>query len=180
METRLVPHIHAYNALKEAHPEELVGIQNGGYCLFYGEDAKTAFEKMPVSWLLPADLPGIGQVTVAGIREGGQEAVARVLAHEVLHTCYGCANHGPRWKGYAQRMNDAYGYAIRRTDDYASLGLEDDRPVRYYVVCQRCARRIPRMKRSPLVDHPERYRCPCGGTLRVEEGGAPYPENGKV
>ena len=68
-------------------------------------------------------------------------------------------------------MNDAYGYAIRRTDDYASLGLEDDRPVRYYVVCQRCARRIPRMKRSPLVDHPERYRCPCGGTLRVERVG---------
>ncbi|MCI9367465.1 MAG: SprT family zinc-dependent metalloprotease [Oscillospiraceae bacterium] len=105
------------------------------------------------------------------VREGGQGAVARVLAHEVLHTCYGCANHGPRWKGYAQRMNDAYGYAIRRTDDYASLGLEDDRPVRYYVVCQRCARRIPRMKRSPLVDHPERYRCPCGGTLRVERAG---------
>ncbi len=75
-ETCLIPHIHAYNALKEAHPEELVGIQNGGYCLFYGEDAKTAFEKMPVSWLLPADLPGIGQVTVAGIREGWQEAAA--------------------------------------------------------------------------------------------------------
>ena len=72
----LIPHINAYNALKEAHPEELVGIQNGGYCLFYGEDAKTAFEKMPVSWLLPADLPGIGQVTVAGIREGWQEAAA--------------------------------------------------------------------------------------------------------
>ncbi len=77
-ETRLVPHIHAYNALKEAHPEELVGIQNGGYCLFYGEDAKTAFEKMPVSWLLPADLPGIGQVTVAGIREGWQKAAVRL------------------------------------------------------------------------------------------------------
>ena len=78
-ETCLVPHIHAYNALKEAHPEELVGIQNGGYCLFYGEDAKTALEKMPVSWLLPADLPGIGQVTVAGIREGWQEIAARLM-----------------------------------------------------------------------------------------------------
>ena len=75
-EIRLIPHIHAYNALKEAHPDELVGIQNGSYCLFYGEDAKTAFEKMPVSWLLPADLPGIGKVTVAGIREGWQEAAA--------------------------------------------------------------------------------------------------------
>lgn len=103
--------------------------------------------------------------------QGSREAVARVLAHEVLHTCHGCSNHGARWKSYAQRMNDAYGYAIRRTDDYGSLGLEDDRPVRYYVVCSRCGRRIPRMKRSPLVDHPERYRCQCGGTLRVERAG---------
>lgn len=101
-------------------------------------------------------------------REGSENAVLQVLAHEVLHTCYGCSNHGPRWKGYAQRMNTAYGYHISRTGNYDALGIEDDRPVRYYVVCEACGRRIPRMKRSPLVDHPERYRCKCGGGLRVE------------
>lgn len=100
--------------------------------------------------------------------QGTQDAILQVLAHEVLHTCYGCSNHGKRWKGYAQRMNDAYGYRIRRTDNYTQLGIEDDRPVRYWVVCAKCGRRIPRMKRSPLVDHPERYRCTCGGILRVE------------
>ena len=105
-------------------------------------------------------------------REGSRDAVMQVLAHEVLHTCYGCSNHGPRWKGYAQRMNAAYGYHISRTDSYGGLGIEDDRPVRYYVVCQTCGRRIPRMKRSSLVDHPERYRCNCGGVLRVEDAGA--------
>ena len=76
--TNLLPHVDAYNALKEKHPKELVGIQNGGYCLFYGEDARTAFEAVPVSWLLPVDLPGIGEVTVAGIREGWQEAADRL------------------------------------------------------------------------------------------------------
>ena len=76
--TTLLPHVDAYNALKEKHPKELVGIQNGGYCLFYGEDARTAFEAVPVSWLLPVDLPGIGEVTVAGIREGWQEAADRL------------------------------------------------------------------------------------------------------
>ena len=101
-------------------------------------------------------------------REGSERAILQVLCHEVLHTCYGCSNHGPRWRGYAQRMNAAYGYDIRRTDNYDALGIEDDRPVRYYVVCQRCGRTIPRMKRSPLVDHPGRYRCACGGALRVE------------
>ena len=101
-------------------------------------------------------------------REGSEEAVLQVLAHEVLHTCYGCSNHGARWKGYAQRMNAAYGYHISRTDNFADLGIADNRPVRYYVVCRKCGRRIPRMKRSPLVDHPERYRCTCGGPLSVE------------
>ena len=102
-------------------------------------------------------------------REGSEDAILQVLAHEVLHTCYGCSNHGARWKGYAQRMNAAYGYHISRTDKFEDLGLEDDRPVRYWVVCTKCGRRIPRMKRSPLTDHPERYRCQCGGTLLVEK-----------
>ena len=109
-------------------------------------------------------------------RQGEERAILQVLCHEVLHTCHGCSNHGARWRGYAQRMNDAYGYQIRRTDNYSQLGIQDDRPVRYWVVCRQCARRIPRMKRSPLVDHPERYRCACGGALRVERQG----ENGKM
>ena len=47
----LLPHVDAYNALKEKHPKELVGIQNGGYCLFYGEDARTAFEAVSYTHL---------------------------------------------------------------------------------------------------------------------------------
>lgn len=101
--------------------------------------------------------------------EGSEDAILRVLAHEVLHTCYGCSNHGKRWKSYAAKMNAAYGCHISRTDNFEDLGIADDRPVRYRVVCTRCGRQIPRMKRSPLVDHPERYRCQCGGTLRVED-----------
>ncbi len=112
--------------------------------------------------------------------EGTEGAILQVLAHEVLHTCYGCSNHGARWKGYAQRMNDTYGYHIRRTDNYSELGIEDDRPMRYWVVCGKCGRRIPRMKRSPLVDHPERYRCVCGGPLRVETAEGGQAKTGKM
>ena len=101
--------------------------------------------------------------------EGSEAAILQVLAHEVLHTCYGCSNHGKRWKSYAAKMNAAYGYSISRTDRFEDLGMEDDRPVRYWVVCTRCGRRTPRMKRSPLVDHPERYRCRCGGALLIED-----------
>lgn len=98
-----------------------------------------------------------------------EDMVCRVLAHEVLHTCRGCANHGVRWHIYAQKMNDAYGLGIVRADSFDSLGLADSRPVRYWVVCTSCGKRMGRMKRSSLVDHPERYRCRCGGKVRVEE-----------
>lgn len=78
--TSLLLHVDDYHALKKQHQKELVGIQNGGYCLFYGKDAKTAFEVMPVSWLLPVDLPEMGETTVVGIREGWQEAADRLQA----------------------------------------------------------------------------------------------------
>lgn len=98
-----------------------------------------------------------------------EEAVCQVLAHEVLHSCRGCANHGLRWKEYAGRMNERYGYEVARTDTFEKLGLTDRRPVRYLVVCRNCGQTMNRMKRSALVEHPERYRCRCGGTLEVRE-----------
>lgn len=107
----------------------------------------------------------------APLAQAEDRAVCQVLAHEVLHTCPGCANHGPLWRAWAQKMNQAWGYRIRRTDTFEAMGLPDQRPVRYLVVCTRCGRRTPRMKRSPLVAHPERYRCRCGGALQVIPAG---------
>lgn len=103
----------------------------------------------------------------AVLLEAEEAAVCRVLAHEVLHTCPGCANHGPQWRRWAQVMSRRYGYDIHRTDSHDELGVPDTRPVRYLVVCERCGARMPRMKRSPLVEHPDRYRCRCGGRLSV-------------
>lgn len=106
-------------------------------------------------------------IEIAGQMLGAdEEAVCQVLAHEALHSCRGCANHGQRWKLYAAKMKEAYGYDINRTDSFEKLGLEDQRPVKYVVTCQYCGRQMTRMKRSPLVEHPERYRCRCGGVLR--------------
>lgn len=109
----------------------------------------------------------------APLLEADEPAVCQVLAHEVLHTCPGCADHGPAWRHWAALMSARYGYRIRRTDSLEALGLPDCRPVRYLVVCRSCGRSIPRMKRSPLVEHPERYRCKCGGSLYVTTPAAP-------
>lgn len=112
---------------------------------------------------------GIHTIEVTAILlDADETALRQVLAHEVLHTCPGCANHGARWKGYAERMNALYGYDIHRTDSHRQLGLSDDRPVRWLVVCRSCGKQMPRMKRSPLVNHPERYRCRCGGILYIK------------
>lgn len=111
-----------------------------------------------------------GRYTVevaAALLEAEESAVCQVLAHEVLHTCPGCANHGVRWQRWAGIMSRQFGYHIHRTDSHAALGLEDDRPVRYLVVCRKCGNTLSRMKRSALVEHPERYRCKCGGELFV-------------
>ena len=101
----------------------------------------------------------------APLLAAGEGAVLETLAHEVLHTCWGCKNHGPRWKGYAQRMNAAYGYHISRTNTWEALGLPDPKKANHLVVCRRCGREFKRARASSLVLHPERYRCRCGGTL---------------
>ena len=71
----------------------------------------------------------------------------QTLAHEVLHTCPGCRNHGALWKEYAARMNGAYGYAISRTGTCEALGVADVRPVRYRLVCERCGQEFCRSRR---------------------------------
>lgn len=100
-----------------------------------------------------------------------REVCCQTLAHEVLHTCYGCQNHKKRWHHYAQMMNEAYGYRIERTDTTERLGIEGkSKIVRYIVRCEKCAAEIPRSKRSRLVEHPEHYRCAkCGGHLTVKK-----------
>lgn len=89
------------------------------------------------------------------------------LLHELLHTCYGCQNHGKRWKAYAQRVGEALGVEITRTVplEGPAQPLRQE-PVKYLLQCQSCGRLIPRRRLSKAVKYPSRYRCPCGGKLR--------------
>lgn len=110
----------------------------------------------------------------AALLPAGEKSCMQTLAHEVLHTCPGCQDHGDKWKAYAARMNAAYGYAIRRTDRPENLGVElppATAPVyRWRIVCTGCGKSFLRQKTSPLIKTPQRYRCAaCGGKLRVEK-----------
>lgn len=99
------------------------------------------------------------------VAQGPEAACRETLAHELLHTCWGCLGHGKRWKAYARRMNEAYGYHISRTATNEAMGVEEVRNARYVLRCARCGAEFKRLRASRLTRCPERYRCKCGGRL---------------
>lgn len=100
------------------------------------------------------------------VAEGTELVCREVLAHEILHTCKGCQNHGSLWKLYALKMNQAYGYHISRTATAEELGLKTGTPWKYILTCEKCGAEFGRYRLSALVRHPEKYRCRCGGRLK--------------
>lgn len=99
------------------------------------------------------------------VANGPEKSCREVLAHELLHTCRGCRDHGETWKNYAARMNEAYGYHIQRVTTNVSLGVQRVREPKYLLRCERCGAEFPRFRASELTRRPERYRCKCGGRL---------------
>ena len=97
-----------------------------------------------------------------------KEGLKNTLHHELLHSCYGCMKHTGRWKAYADRVNAAYGYNIRRCATGEEQPLPQDLmpKAKYLIRCSGCGAEYPRQKMSAVVQHPERYRCgKCGGKL---------------
>lgn len=96
-----------------------------------------------------------------------EELLRQTLVHELLHTCYGCGNHGARWKAYAKRAGEAMGLSIERTCPARgeTLPLRQEE-AKYLLECQSCGARIVRMRLSKAVKAPWRYRCKCGGRLK--------------
>lgn len=45
------------------------------------------------------------------------------ILHELLHTAPGCNNHGAVWKAYAEKVNAAYGYNIKRASTAYEKGV---------------------------------------------------------
>ena len=100
------------------------------------------------------------------IADGPEESCRETLAHEVLHTCWGCRNHGKRWKEYAGRMNLAYGYHISRTSTNEKMGVEEERPYKYLLRCESCGAEFKRLRASALTREPGSYHCKCGGRIK--------------
>ena len=94
----------------------------------------------------------------------------QTLLHEMLHTAKDCFKHTGQWKVYANMLNRAYGYNIKRTNSADEMGLPEmkrTKKTNYAITCQNCGYTYNRQRMSVIIDHPERYRCgKCGGNLK--------------
>lgn len=95
------------------------------------------------------------------------------ILHELLHSCDGCMNHGEKWKAMARKVNDAYGYNIKRTSSSSEKGVDKELNkhteivYRYAVQCKECGHIYKRSKMSNVIKHPDDYRCAhCHGKLK--------------
>lgn len=72
------------------------------------------------------------------------------IAHEIIHTCPGCMNHGTTWKMYADRLS-VFGYLIKRTDSAEDKGVKQevvDKTYKYIVTCGSCGSVVAKNRRS--------------------------------
>lgn len=104
------------------------------------------------------------------LTQAEEKHIKETLAHEVLHTCPNCMNHGRQWKLYAMIMNNKYGYEISRTGSCENMGITSPKIERanYAIVCNNCGKTTYRQRESKVIKNPERYRCKCGGKLHIE------------
>lgn len=102
-----------------------------------------------------------------------EKKIRGIIAHEILHACKGCQNHGARWKEYAEKMNAQYDYNIKRVSSFQEVGLEAEQEktsadkIKYIIKCQKCGREYPRQRFTCVMKKINAYRCQCGGKLTL-------------
>lgn len=99
--------------------------------------------------------------------EEAKKGLLDTMLHELLHTCYGCMNHGNLWKSYAARLNEA-GYQVQRANTAESKGVPSiERNYKYSVTCNKCGCTWNYMKRGAVIRslqrNPHSCTCSCGG-----------------
>lgn len=117
-------------------------------------------------------IDGVYRIEISSfIVKSNEKAIRNVVAHEILHTCKDCDNHGPAWKKYVSMMNRTYGYNIKRTSTFKEMGVEEipsaPQEIKYIMKCQSCGKEYPRQRYTCVMKKINSYRCQCGGKLTV-------------
>ena len=91
------------------------------------------------------------------------EHLQNTIFHELLHSCNGCMNHGPRWKAYAQKVNIKWGTNISRTSLYEEYTYQKPK-VNYEIFCPTCNKVIAkrnRLSKAIANGNVRRAKCKC-------------------
>lgn len=100
------------------------------------------------------------------LKDKSIDIIRSVIAHELLHTCPNCINHGEIWKHYAEIASKLLNISIERTMN-EQLVEKRSKNYKYMVKCVSCNNEIYREKLSNLVKFPSDYKCAfCGGALK--------------
>lgn len=103
--------------------------------------------------------------------DSSDDGLLNTIIHELLHTVDGCMKHTGKWKLLADKVNQAYGYDIKRcsTADEKGISTEWTNTVakathKYMCKCSKCGKEVWRQKISDFIRYPEIYQCcNCGG-----------------
>lgn len=94
------------------------------------------------------------------------QEIKNTLAHELIHTCPYCFNHGKNFKFYAEFLNRKLGYNIRTKSNCENFRNNRPKP-KYTLICKECGKEHHRYRK--LQYHIDMYQCKCGGKLKIIE-----------
>lgn len=87
-------------------------------------------------------------------------ALETTILHELLHSCKGALNHGDTWQYYANKVNRAYGYNIKRCTSATEKGIEVvPEEHKYAVECPKCGKVWYYDRLCKIVKTPNRFFC---------------------
>ena len=128
---------------------------------------------------------GTYNITISNMlkQEGVPEkAVKSVIAHEIIHTCEGCWNHGEKFRKYCSIVKEKYGYNPIGTKPSGGhkpedLGIDEekvygDQMFKYIIQCADCGKKWKYNRRQQWFSRLEKCRCPyCkDNTLKFVKG----------
>lgn len=100
------------------------------------------------------------------------QSTKETILHELLHTCENCFDHGIEWKRLAQKVNQAYGYQIKRTTEADEKGIAEMpvlTQVKHRFHCAGCGAVIERVRESKFTKNYHQYRCSKCGAHFIKE-----------
>lgn len=106
------------------------------------------------------------------VENGSEHGIKSTIAHEYIHTCNGCMNHGALWKRYGNMVSDLYD--ISRCTTYESKGISENamqyirEQYKYIVKCTTCNHEWKYKRMCKTLKLIDRCTCPYCNTMTLK------------